>query len=75
MEGLSGYSMKNEKKITGTEPKLMPDQALEILQTAILQCQHAGISAKVALMMHQPEPTIVIVLAGVQLMDGRLVLV
>ncbi len=67
-------SVQNDRRTTGNESKLAPEQALEILQESVKRCVVAGIDAKVAPLHGQHHPTVLVVLAGVVIVDGMLVL-
>ncbi len=61
------------KRTTKTEP-LTPDQALEILQQAVRECLQAGIKAGVSHLNHAGVQNTIIVLEGVDFVDGNFVL-
>lgn len=73
MEERSDYLTSSDSKSTGKE--LPPEQELEILNDAIRRCRKAGIGAKVAPFYDKGVQSVVVILAGVQICDGRLVLV
>lgn len=58
---------------TRTTGSLTPAMALEILQQALLNCQHAGVDVKAAPLYGQSAgKSVIIVLANVDLVDGKL---
>ena len=75
MEVALNTSATNEKPSTKRISRLTPDQALEILAQAIAYCNEVGIDVR------GPQPfrdgdleCLVIILANVRLIEGRLVL-
>ncbi len=72
----SEVSMKQEKRNTGKTEKLTREQALEILQQALIHCQHTGLSVRVAPFYEESKPVqVVIVLANVEIRAGNLVFI
>ncbi len=76
MEASLSTSAASEKPSTKRINRLTPDQALEILAQAVAYCNEVGIDVR------GPQPfrngdveCLVIVLANVRLVDGRLVLI
>lgn len=67
-------SIQTDSQNTGKTSKLTPAAALEILQQAILNCQHSGIDARVAPLYQAATPSVVIVLANVNIDAGNLVM-
>jgi hypothetical protein len=67
-------SAQSEKTNTGKTKNLTPDQALEILQQAALNCQHAGIDVKITTLYKDGVKSVVIILGSVAINVGKLVL-
>lgn len=62
----------NDKKNTGKTSKLTADQSLEILQQVLIEANKSGIDAKVSNYYHDGMVSVIVVLANVELTDGRL---
>lgn len=62
-----------DKPRTKRTSSLTLDQALEILQQAALNYEKAGGDIKVSTLHHAHKPSVILVLAGIELLDGRLV--
>lgn len=60
------------RRSTSKTKGLTPDQSLEILQAAIHKCRDCGIDIKVSPFFGQEGPTVVIILAGVEIHDKYL---
>lgn len=71
MEERSDYSVKTGKK--NTKRVLSADDALEILQAAVLMARKHGITIKISPLYHAGNQSVVLVLEDVQLDEGRLV--
>lgn len=69
----SKVSTESGKRSTKSTVGLTPAQALEILQQAVINCQHAGIDASVATLHGSIYPTVAIVLANTKIVDGNVV--
>lgn len=54
---------------------LDPGRELEILQSALERCRHAGIDLRLSPFYNDGRRSTVIVLANVMLVDGRLVII
>jgi hypothetical protein len=71
----SGSSAKNAKRPTSRTSKPIPaQQALDILQEAVLKCEQSGIDAKITPFWQHGQKSVVIVLANVTLEDSQLLL-
>lgn len=66
----SGNSQKADKPRT-SKTSLNAAQSLEILATAIRQCQDAGINVSVSPLYDQGHHSAVVVLVDVRLVDGQ----
>jgi hypothetical protein len=71
----SETSVKSEKLSTKKTSSLTPDQALQILQQSVINCQHAGVNVKFTPLYHQGQQSVIMVLTGCNLIDGNIVLV
>jgi hypothetical protein len=71
-ESLESSQPTGEKSTRKTR-NITPEQALEILQQAVINCQHAGIIASIGPYYSYGQQSVVIVLANCQLIDGKLV--
>ena len=71
MEGRSDYSVKTGKK--NIKRVLSADDALEILQAAVLMARKHGIEVKVSPLYHSGRQSVVLVLEDVKLDDGKLI--
>jgi D-Tyr-tRNAtyr deacylase len=67
-------STKRGRKPTSKTNALTPDLALEILQEAVNRCQQSGVSVGVERFFDAGTRGVVIILEGVDLVDGNMVL-
>lgn len=74
MEDGSQISQTSGRRRTTKTVPLSPDQALEILQQAVRECQQAGIRVGVSQLHHAGNRNTIIVLEEVDFVDGNLVL-
>lgn len=72
-ESSDNSATQDKSSITKTS-KLTPVQAVEILQEAVIRCQHAGIRAGVKPYYDNGDQGIAIILIDVVLANGNLVL-
>lgn len=73
MAANSASSAESGKSNTSKTGNLTPEMALEILATAIIKCREAGIDARMAPFFgNNAGNSVAIILAGVDLVDGRL---
>ena len=70
----SGSSAPSEKRRTSKTAKLTPEQALEILASALLQCANAGIPVRLGNLFDTGTVSAGIVLEGVKHEDRKLLL-
>lgn len=70
----SDPSAKNAKASTKKTSSLTPEQALEILQQAAINCQHAGVFVSIMPFSDAGKPSVVIVLANCVLANGNILL-
>lgn len=70
MEERSEYSVKKGRQSTKRE--LTAGDALEILQSAVLMARKCGITVKVSPLYRAGNESVILVLEGVKLDDGRL---
>ncbi len=73
MEEHLDCSVMSEKPNTKKTNVLTPDQALEILQQAIIECQKAGIKVGYLPLYEHGAQLIQIILADVAVVNGNLV--
>jgi hypothetical protein len=66
-------SATSEKQNTRKTNALTQEQSLEILAQAVLNCQQAGINVGLSQMYHHGFTSTLIVLANIELHDGKLV--
>jgi hypothetical protein len=66
-------SPKSVNPSTKKTNSLTADQALEILQQSVINCQHAGIDAKVTTFYQHGVKSVIVVLANTELIDGNIV--
>jgi hypothetical protein len=66
-------STKAGRKSTGKTNALTQEQSLEILAQAILNCQQSGVSAGISQLFSHGHTSTLIVLANIELVDGKLV--
>lgn len=69
----SEISTQPDRQRTKRGASLSPDQTLEILQQSVINCQAAGIEAKVSSFFDRGQQAVVVVLYGVAIKDGNLV--
>lgn len=74
MEASSQSSTASGKRRTTKTAPLTPEQALEILQQAVRECMQAGIKAGVSQLVHAGAQNTIIVLEGVDFVNGNFVL-
>lgn len=68
----SKSSAQSGKRSTSKTKGLTPDQSLEILQAAIHKCRDCGIDVKVSPFYGSEGPTVVVILAGIEIKDQYL---
>jgi hypothetical protein len=66
---------EQEEKLTRRTVALTQEQALEILAQAVLNCQQVGIDARISPLFYGGKREMLVVLANVVLVDGKLVMV
>lgn len=67
----SAISRPSDKKRTTRTGKLTPDMALEILESAVLKCQEAGISIGTSPYFNRGNQCVVIVVEGCVIDDAK----
>ena len=72
VESSATYQVKDIRPMKKTSG-LTPDQSLEILQQAMLNCQAAGVPVSLSPFFHGGKTDAIIVLANVSVIDGKLV--
>jgi hypothetical protein len=71
----SKYSAQNVNRHITKIESLMPEQALEILQQALRECQQARLKVSISSLYHAGNQNTIIVLENVNFVAGNLVLV
>ena len=70
----SENSASSEKVRTRKTANLTADQALEILQASLIQCQRSGLHVQLAPLYLDGERRVAVVIADCELRDGHLMM-
>lgn len=73
VENSASSTQIGKRRTTKTE-SLMPEQALEILATALRECQQSGLKIGISTLHRAGNPNAIIVLELVDFVDGNFVL-